>query len=73
MHEQGFPMTLICKETGLSMNIVRNRLGKTGAIASGKKRGFQSWKEKMKKQGKYDYKFEEKICQGKMYSDYIKK
>lgn len=76
----------ISRETGLSINIIRNRLGKTrNPIATNRPRGNKSkilisssqdaqpiLPQSKSRPGKYNHILNEKRCQGKMYEEYLK-
>lgn len=79
MYNQGYSYETIRRETGVSINIIRNRLGKTPTPpSSGKKTGGRPHSRAIvipiiRKVNKYDHLFEEPKCRGMMYEDYLRK
>lgn len=74
MYAQGFSYSTISIETGISVNVIRNRLGRTkDNPAVGKRMYFTPVIEKpVTKINKYDHLFEEPVSKGKMYEEYLK-
>ncbi len=74
MYQQGFPYSSINIETGVSVNVIRNRVGKTkDAPSTGRRMYFRPVENKpINKPHKYDHLFEEPRAQGKMYEEYLK-
>lgn len=74
MFLQGYAYEQISLETGVTVNIIRNRLGRTKEKSTGQhSRGIHFVNVKITPvANKYDYKFEEKKCEGRMYNQYFK-
>lgn len=79
MYDQGYSYHQISLETDLSVNVIRNRLGKTrddltlNRPRGGRPKGTQPPPLITYSPHRYDYLLDEPTNQGKMYADYFKK
>ncbi len=72
LRTQGLSYERISIETGVTINIIRNRLGKMRVTPSSKisDAPLLIKKKPIQVRNKYDYLLDEKICHGKMYNEY---